>query len=109
MLQDHGLAPASLAPRGCWLHPTQLYSALIFFGIFGLLSLLRKKSLRAGSIGLLYLIGASAERFIVDFWRGDQVAAPLFSVNQWVALVLGLGALTLLIYRTTRYGSFSIH
>lgn len=100
--------PATLAPRDCWIHPAQLYSAALFFGLFGLLYLLRKRPLRAGSIGLIYLIGASSERFVIDFWRGDQIAAPLFSVNQWVALVLGLGALILLIYRTTRHGSLSI-
>lgn len=100
--------PAALAPQHCWLHPAQLYSAAIFFMLFGLLSLLKRKSFRAGSIGLIYLIGASAERFIVDFWRGDQVVAPLFSVNQWIALLLGISAFTFLIYRTGRHGSVSV-
>jgi phosphatidylglycerol:prolipoprotein diacylglycerol transferase len=100
--------PDVLAPLFCPLHPTQLYSALLFFILFALLQIYKKQDPFPGSIGLVYLIGASTERFILDFLRGDQIAAPLFSVNQWIALILALLSSIIFIYRMRSYGSFSL-
>ncbi len=74
------------------IHPTQLYSALIFFTIFGLMYLiLRKRYPKPGQLISLYLILSSSERFIVDFWRADHEyfdssALHFLSIHQWISL-----------------------
>lgn len=69
------------------LHPTQLYSALGLFVIFVILKYSRRVSPFQGSVFLLYLILASAERFGVEFFRGDhQEFFWGLSIYQWVCL-----------------------
>lgn len=65
--------PESAAPLNIFIHPTQLYSSIIFLLIFFSLKKLAKKNLPGGSMVMLYLIFSSLERIIVDFWRGDRV------------------------------------
>ncbi len=69
------------------LHPTQLYSVLGLFVIFVILKYYRRVSPFQGSVFLLYLILASAERFGVEFFRGDhQEFFGGLSIYQWVCL-----------------------
>lgn len=69
------------------LHPTQLYSALGLFVIFVILKYYRRVSPFQGSIFLLYIVLASAERFGVEFFRGDhQEFFWGLSIYQWVCL-----------------------
>jgi len=93
--------PQVVAPLHTPLHPTQLYSALIFFLIFCFLFVkASKKNMKPGALSLLYVIGMSFERWFVDFFRGDRIAlsshSPLsfFSFHQWIALgILSIAAL----------------
>lgn len=86
------------APLYAPLHPTQLYSALILFGIFLLMYfVMQYRFKKPGELSCIYLILMSTERFLVDFWRADRVffANPLFeifSIYQWVALGIFLAA-----------------
>lgn len=84
-----------MAPLNIPLHPTQLYSACLFFLIFSLFYFyVQKKNLPTGTIFFLYLILASSERFIVEFFRGDQTwmtnqgILSVFSTNQWISLAI---------------------
>ncbi len=69
------------APLYLPLHPAQLYSALILFGIFIFLyCYAQKRKLKTGQLTFLYLMFAGAERFVVDFWRGDRT---FFVTDTW--------------------------
>ena len=96
------------APLNVSLHPTQLYSSLLYFGIFIFLYFLAtRRSAQAGTITLLYLMATSFERWFIDFFRGDRImtAAPYpynyFSFHQWIALGIFLAAGTTLYYLHT--------
>ncbi|HWP45865.1 MAG TPA: prolipoprotein diacylglyceryl transferase [Candidatus Limnocylindrales bacterium] len=68
--------PTSIAGRefpGQPLHPTMLYEMVINFGIFLLLWKLRTRPHKDGFIFCLYLIGYSIGRFIVSFFRADDL------------------------------------
>lgn len=91
------------APLFVALHPTQLYSSLIFFGIFVLMvTIIRPSQTRVGQCVAWYLILASVERFGIDFLRGDrQLIAPfgfVFSFHQVIALGIIVTALGGLLY-----------
>ncbi len=91
------------------LHPTQLYSALGLFVIFVILRYYPKfcspsqSGAGKGSVFLLYLVLASAERFGVEFFRGDHQELFLgLSIYQWVCL--GFAALAVRGYFLLRKG-----
>ncbi len=84
----------SEAPVHIPLHPTQAYSALIFFVLFGILVWLSKKrqvtTLREGLLSCIYLFGMSSERFLVDFLRDDRsLWFQMLSLHQLFALLVG--------------------
>ena len=85
--------PQSAAPLNIPIHPSQLYSAAILFGIFALMYfVLQKIYTKPGQLTTIYLMLACAERFVVDFLRDDRVAAPgifgsILSIDQLVALI----------------------
>ncbi len=84
----------SIAPLYVCLHPTQLYSAIGLLLIFVLLYfVLQYRFTKPGQLGCLYLLLIGLERFIVEYWRGDEVTDALFSLNQYVAAALIIGAL----------------
>jgi phosphatidylglycerol---prolipoprotein diacylglyceryl transferase len=69
--------PESLAPTDVLLHPAQLYSSLGLLLIFVFMYFCaRTKYTIPGQQLMLYLMLASTERFITDFWRGDREAVP---------------------------------
>lgn len=74
------------------LHPTQIYSALFSFVNFLFLYFVVQKYLKKpGQLLSAYIILASLDRFIVDFFRGDQVffestVSNVLSLYQWYAL-----------------------
>ena len=95
----------SLAPLHIIMHPTQIYSSILLFLTFVILKFFdRYKHQKAGQILMLYIMLTSTERFVVDFWRGDQefFALPgyvdFLSIQQFLALSLFVGALIMLIF-----------
>ncbi len=92
----------SLAPLGMRIHPSQLYSSLLFILLFivlrwyvaprtGTVLSKRPPSLQVGSVAFIYLMGMSAERFFVDFFRGDRImvstqSLTFLSFHQWLSL-----------------------
>jgi phosphatidylglycerol:prolipoprotein diacylglycerol transferase len=100
--------PHSSAPLGIYIHPTQLYSTGILLCIFALFyCVLQYRLVKPGQLFSLYLVCASLERFIVDFWRADRTffdnpAYAILSINQWVALGIIAGAGIAFIYCTRR-------
>lgn len=93
----------------CMLHPTQLYSAFILLIIFFLLRwMFQTKSMHQGQLFALYLMMTNAERFFVDFFRGDQefytmTFWSLLSIHQWISLIFfSIGLLSFMIAMSTR-------
>ena len=81
------------------LHPAQLYSSILGFGLFGLLMALDRRERFDGYLFAMLLIFEPITRFIVDFFRYYESSMTLanldgvpLSVNQGVSIVLcGLG------------------
>lgn len=81
------------------LHPTQLYEAASQLVLFALLWVIYNRRmegrLAAGQVFAIYLAGTAAARFVVDFFRAHDTAAPFgmpLSVAQWVSIALALAA-----------------
>jgi phosphatidylglycerol:prolipoprotein diacylglycerol transferase len=90
--------PLHMAPQFVPLHPAQLYSVVILFLIFLFLYfVLQKKSKTSGMLIFSYLFLVSMERFLIDFIRWDRLffeseKFSYFSIHQWIALAVALGA-----------------
>ncbi|MGB8367053.1 MAG: prolipoprotein diacylglyceryl transferase [Candidatus Babeliales bacterium] len=92
----------TVAPLYCYLHPTQLYSAGLLFLIFIFMYFIFQKiANKSGQLVTIYLMLASTERFIVDFWRADRTIMVNFSplsFMQWVAFFIFIGAFSGFLY-----------
>ncbi|HAJ57042.1 MAG TPA: prolipoprotein diacylglyceryl transferase [Candidatus Omnitrophica bacterium] len=76
--------------HGRALIPSQLFDSLTLFFIFLFLRFMQKR-LTGGRVFLMYLILASAQRFIMEFVRGDERPFYLsLSVFQWISTGLFL-------------------
>ncbi len=75
------------------LHPTQLYDTGMLLVIFFLLKVLQKRSLIRGEVFCAYLMLASLERFINEFFRADHintvVGLSIFQLISCAVFVLG--------------------
>jgi len=83
--------PHSLAPLNIPLHPTQLYSSITGFIIFGILILLYKKRTFNGQVFLWFLILHSTARLFIERFRGDERGIFLNSnmtTTQLVAMLI---------------------
>ena len=83
-----GAAPVFTAPS----HPTQLYEALCYLLLFGLLLYLywrRNAEEREGLIFGIFLIGIFLSRFFIEFIKNDQVAfeaSMTLNMGQWLSV-----------------------
>ncbi|MBA3751342.1 prolipoprotein diacylglyceryl transferase [Candidatus Dependentiae bacterium] len=100
--------PLVVAPLHIKIHPTQLYSSLIYIGLFFILhSLSKQYKPNTGVLLMSYLMGMSLERFFVDFFRGDRInvvhsSFSFLSFHQWVALsIFCIALIGLVVIRTT--------
>lgn len=87
--------PACLAPLHMPLHPTQLYSAIGGFLIFGVLLVLRRKRTFYGQVFVWYLILHSTFRLAVERFRGDDrglIPGTDMSMTQLITLLVLIGA-----------------
>ena len=78
--------PESIAPLYTCLHPAQLYSSFLLFLIFiGMYFILQKIFKKRGQLMCLYIMLISTERFVVDFYRGDDrnIISMLPDVISW--------------------------
>lgn len=98
--------PDTRALVGISCHPTQLYSVLGLFLLFIIIRFgLRNYLKKPGQLMAAYLIGASIERLINDFFRAahyeEKLFATYFSSSQIIALCLLAAGLLLLIITST--------
>lgn len=81
--------------RGQLLHPAQIYEALLNYLLFFFLWSKRKSVKYNGQIFVLYFIGFSFNRFIVEFFRENPLVIGRLSVAHVYSLVFIIGALIL--------------
>jgi phosphatidylglycerol:prolipoprotein diacylglycerol transferase len=91
------------------LHPTQLYESFSMFIVFFFLLWLHKHKRFSGQVILLYALLYSIIRFLIEFLRDDPrgdvfglTTRTGLSTSQLISIVVGLGALVLLIIRWRR-------
>ncbi len=91
--------PASLAPLGVPLHPTQLYESAATFAIFLTLTRMRGSKRFQGRLFWYYLLFYSTARFIIEFFRGDPrgwMIPNILSIAQGISIPAILLALFML-------------
>jgi phosphatidylglycerol:prolipoprotein diacylglycerol transferase len=89
-------SPAGATFPGQAIHPTQLYSSLAGFIMFGIAMLLGRRKLKDGALFAIILILYSLFRFGIDFVRYYENASNYWG-NQVVALALALVGVVLLV------------
>ncbi|MGH9902676.1 MAG: prolipoprotein diacylglyceryl transferase, partial [Pyrinomonadaceae bacterium] len=96
-------------PIGVHLHPTQLYESFAALGIFFFLLWLHRRKRFDGQVLLSYAVLYGLTRFLIEFVRDDPRGDVLglttltgLSTSQLISLILGLGALVLLVVRRRR-------
>jgi phosphatidylglycerol---prolipoprotein diacylglyceryl transferase len=99
--------PLCLAPTGIPLHPTQLYSMISGFVIFGFLLALFYKKRFDGQVLIWFIILHSTARLIIERFRGDYrgvVFDSSMSLTQLVTLLLLSAGVAALIFKKNRPG-----
>ena len=87
------------------LHPTQLYDSLGLLVIFFLLKKFDAYKRGSGEVFILYLLLASFDRFVVEFFRADHTALFLsLSIFQLVSLFIIAGASYAYLFLRSRRG-----
>jgi phosphatidylglycerol:prolipoprotein diacylglycerol transferase len=98
--------PETMAPAGVPLYPTQLVESVAEFALFLILAMVSRKKAFDGQILLLYLIGYSVLRILIELIRGDVergfIVPNLFSTSQLIGAVLILLAVIVLLFRKGR-------
>jgi phosphatidylglycerol:prolipoprotein diacylglycerol transferase len=94
-------APFPVRP-GTPLWPTQLVSSFDLFCIFVILSLFFRHQRRSGEVLALFFILVSAERFTVEFFRGDTHLPGQLSMAQRVSIGIFIAGIALMAWIKTR-------
>ncbi|MGI8838319.1 MAG: prolipoprotein diacylglyceryl transferase [Pyrinomonadaceae bacterium] len=96
-------------PIDVHLHPTQLYESFSMLIVFFFLLWLHKHKRFSGQVILLYALLYAIIRFLIEFVRADPrgdvfglTSLTGLSTSQLISIVVGLGALVLLIVRWRR-------
>jgi phosphatidylglycerol:prolipoprotein diacylglycerol transferase len=92
--------PESLALKFVKIHPTQLYSSLGDFVLFGIALFIGKKSPQKGILTAFYLLGYGVFRFFIEFLRGDDRGHFYrgFSPSQWIGFLMITAGISLAVY-----------
>ncbi len=96
--------PGSHAPVGVKLHPTQLYHSLHGLLLFGLLWLWSRRDPHPGRVFALFLMLYAVGRFVIEFWRGDDVARGMviegtISTSQLISIPVFFAGLAIYLIR----------
>jgi len=99
-------------PTDTYLHPTQLYESFAMLIVFFFLLWLHKHRRFSGQVILFYALLYSVIRFCIEFLRDDP-RGDLFglttltglSTSQIISIIVGAGALAILIVRWRRDGA----
>lgn len=96
-------------PTNTPLHPTQLYESFAMLVVFFFLLWLHKRKKFSGQVILAYALIYAAVRFMIEFVRDDPrgdifglTSLTGLSTSQMIGIVVGIGALVLMIVRWRR-------
>ena len=94
------------APLAC--HPTQIYEALCYLALFGLMMWMywrRNAGERPGLLFGTFLIGTFGSRFLIEFIKNDQVpfeASMTLNMGQWLSIPFVILGIILIIVAFSR-------
>jgi phosphatidylglycerol:prolipoprotein diacylglycerol transferase len=101
-------------PIDARLHPTQLYESFAMIIVFVFLLWLHKKKKFSGQVILAYAMIYATVRFLIEFVRDDPRGDLLglttltgLSTSQMIGIVVGVGALTVMVIRWRRANALS--
>jgi len=96
-------------PTGIHLHPTQLYESITMLVVFAFLLWLHQRKKFSGQVILAYAFIYATVRFLIEFVRDDPRGNILglttltgLSTSQIIGLIVGIGALILMMVRWRR-------
>ena len=82
------------------VHPTQLYTTVVFLAVFGILLWVSRKAYARGRVWGVFLIGLGLERFFIEFIRAkDDRFFGDFTVAQVISVIVLLGGVSILLFR----------
>jgi phosphatidylglycerol:prolipoprotein diacylglycerol transferase len=89
--------PVEHKTRGLGVHPTQLYEALLDFGLYLALAWLYRRKKFDGQVFAVYLIAYACLRSVVELFRGDytRLTAGWITPAHWVSAGLFAAGLAL--------------
>ncbi len=93
--------------EGQAVHPTQIYEALVYLALFGLLMWMywkKNAESRPGLIFGVFLVGIFLPRFLIEFIKNDQVAFEAdmtLNMGQWLSIPFVIGGLCLILWAMT--------
>ncbi|MBI3749925.1 MAG: prolipoprotein diacylglyceryl transferase [Chloroflexi bacterium] len=95
--------PASMAPQGVPLHPTQAYEAILLGGLFVVIWLGRERLTRlgAGLTASAYLFGLAVIRFGLFFLRDEPAVFLGLKTAQWLGI--GIAGLAVVVFIVARH------
>ncbi|SCY16817.1 prolipoprotein diacylglyceryl transferase [Alkaliphilus peptidifermentans] len=82
---------------GQLLHPAQIYEAVLNYLLFGVLWMKRKNTAYDGQLFVIYLIGFSINRFIVEFFRTNPLIFGPISIAHIFSVILVIASIGLMI------------
>lgn len=80
-------------------HPTQIYDMILDLGLAALLGWWFTRRAPSGEVFLVFWVGYSIVRFVIDFWRDEPMAWAGMTLAQLVSAGIGLVALALIFWR----------
>jgi phosphatidylglycerol:prolipoprotein diacylglycerol transferase len=87
-------------PPGVRVHPTPIYEALAYGGVFAILWRMRTRPHADGTLFCWYLVFAPGARFVIEFWRVNAIVCCGLSAAQLFSLgLIALGSCGLLAAR----------
>lgn len=96
--------PVSDAPIGVPLIPVQLYESAFNLLLFLTLAIIDKKTSGKKILLPIYVIAYGVERFIIEFFRYDEVRGIFFglSTSQWISIAMVIVGVLVFVYRNKR-------
>jgi phosphatidylglycerol:prolipoprotein diacylglycerol transferase len=89
-----GSAAAVAHGSGNPVHPTQLYTALAAFVIFGLLLWYRRRKPFPGAVAIALFLLYAVSRFTIEFFRGDPIRGFIGPLSTSQVISVGMALLS---------------
>ncbi|HPR30547.1 MAG TPA: prolipoprotein diacylglyceryl transferase [Prolixibacteraceae bacterium] len=87
----------SAEPKGIPLHPTQLYSIILFLFLIGILLLIKRKQKFDGQLFLVFLMIYAIGRGLIEMFRGDGrrgiIIEGILTYSQLISVLIFIAAI----------------